>query len=112
MKKRILTVIGMLMVWATFAAAQQMVPAAKTDSPPAKTVGPAKTTSPARPAILRQKSATAVDPDFAYKANCSRCHLEPRKFSERKMATIMRHMQVRANLTEDEAAAILRYLTR
>ena len=53
-----------------------------------------------------------VDGDVAYKANCMRCHTAPKKFSEREMVTVMRHMRVRANLTEAEEKAILRYLTR
>jgi hypothetical protein len=36
----------------------------------------------------------------------------PRRLPDREMATIMRHMRVRANLTAEEAEAILRYLTR
>lgn len=53
-----------------------------------------------------------LDADAAYKANCVRCHAAPRKFSERRMATVMLHMRVRANLTEEETKAILKYLTR
>ena len=56
--------------------------------------------------------AFSVDGDQAYKANCLRCHAEPRKFRQREMVTIMRHMRVRGNLTEDETGAILQYLTR
>lgn len=71
--------------------------------------------APAKPAVVQtaeDEPAPIVDGDDAYKANCSRCHLPPRKFSERKMATIMRHMRVRANLTQPEADAILAYLTK
>jgi len=53
-----------------------------------------------------------VDGDAAYKANCARCHQETRKFPERRMATIMQHMRVRANLTQEEVEAILKYLAR
>jgi len=53
-----------------------------------------------------------IDPDEAYKANCARCHVEPRKFSERETATVMLHMRVRSNLTEEETKAILKYLTQ
>ncbi len=71
---------------------------------------------PATQAATAQKAqeeqAKRVDGDTAYKANCARCHAAPAKFSERQTATIMRHMRVRANLTEGETAAILKYLTR
>ena len=58
------------------------------------------------------KPKPPINADLAYKANCTRCHVAPRKFSERATVTIMRHMRVRANLTEEEAQAILKYLTQ
>ncbi len=58
------------------------------------------------------KRRPAFNADLAYKANCTRCHVAPRKFSERATVTIMRHMRVRANLTQEEAEAILQYLTQ
>ena len=48
--------------------------------------------------------------DDAYKQNCTRCHAEVPKLDAKRSNTIMRHMQVRANLTKDEAQAILEYL--
>ncbi len=61
--------------------------------------------SPGKPGGRTSKPAK-VDPDQAYKANCLRCHWEPRKLSELEMVTVMRHMRVRANLTVEEARAI------
>jgi cytochrome c5 len=49
--------------------------------------------------------------DEAYKQNCTRCHNEVPKLDPKRTNTIMRHMRVRANLTKDEAQAILDYLT-
>ena len=48
--------------------------------------------------------------DDAYKQNCTRCHAEVPKLDPKRSNTIMRHMRVRANLTKDEAQAILDYL--
>lgn len=48
----------------------------------------------------------------AYKQNCTRCHSEVPPVSARRTKTIVRHMRVRANLTPDEAQAILQYLTQ
>ncbi len=48
--------------------------------------------------------------DEAYKQNCTRCHNEVPKLDPKRTTTIMRHMRVRANLTRDEAQAILDYL--
>jgi len=60
----------------------------------------------------KSKVVKPLSGDQAYRANCTRCHVEPRRFSERKTATILRHMRVRGYLTEEETAAILRFLTQ
>lgn len=112
MKSRVIFLLLTVVVWAAVAAAQQLVGSGKTDPSAVKAVTPAKTTPAAKTPVYRPKAVKPLDADQAYKANCSRCHLEPRKFSERKMATIMRHMQVRANMTAEEAQAVLRYLTK
>ena len=51
-----------------------------------------------------------IDPDDTYKNNCMRCHAAVQEYSPAKTATIVMHMRVRANLTEEETQAILRYL--
>ena len=62
-------------------------------------------------------SVTEVNQDWMlqgekrYRANCGRCHQPPRKFAAREMATIVRHMRVRAMLTEDDAKYLLYYMT-
>ena len=53
----------------------------------------------------------SIDPDTAYKNNCMRCHASTQQYSPRMTRTIVMHMRVRANLTEDQAQAILEYLT-
>lgn len=50
--------------------------------------------------------------DQAYKSNCTRCHAEVPKLNPRQTKTIVRHMRVRANITHDEAEAILQYLNK
>jgi hypothetical protein len=39
-----------------------------------------------------------------------RCHASTQQYSPRMTKTIIMHMRVRANLTEDQAQAILEYL--
>jgi cytochrome c5 len=64
--------------------------------------------------------STAVHPDAAerlegekrFKANCGRCHTTPHKYSPRVMATIVRHMRVRATLTDEDMRLILHYMTQ
>jgi len=63
------------------------------------------------PGFAGDRKQAAVDPDDAYKNNCTRCHSEVRAYSPRMTATIVNHMRVRANLTAEEADAILQYLT-
>jgi hypothetical protein len=45
-------------------------------------------------------------------ANCGRCHQAPHKIHPRMMATIVRHMRVRATLTDEDMKAILAYMTQ
>jgi len=103
---------GMLFLFlslAVLAAAPALAgskPAAKTAAADAASAAASAAPKAAKPV------ATELTGDAAYKSNCMRCHGEPRKFSERAMKTIMRHMRVRANLTDKETELILEYLTR
>ena len=47
-----------------------------------------------------------------FHANCGRCHQSPHKFPPRMMATIVRHMRVRATITDEDMRLILRYMTQ
>jgi mono/diheme cytochrome c family protein len=47
-----------------------------------------------------------------FQTNCGRCHMAPHKFPPRMMATIIRHMRVRATLTDQDMHLILRYMTQ
>jgi mono/diheme cytochrome c family protein len=46
-----------------------------------------------------------------FRSNCGRCHTSPPKFPPRMMATIVRHMRVRAAITDQDMRLILRYMT-
>jgi len=46
-----------------------------------------------------------------FRSNCGRCHAAPPKFAPRMMATIVRHMRVRATITDQDMRLILRYMT-
>ena len=63
-------------------------------------------------AAVVEPARPGIDPDKAYKAHCSACHTEPRRYSDRATVTIIQHMRVRANLTAAEEKAIIEYLTR
>lgn len=45
-----------------------------------------------------------------FNQNCSRCHMAPQGFPPRISGTILRHMRVRASLSEQDERDILRFL--
>lgn len=52
-----------------------------------------------------------VEGEKRFHSNCGRCHAAPPKFPPRMMATIVRHMRVRATITDQDMRLILRYMT-
>jgi hypothetical protein len=50
--------------------------------------------------------------ELRFRANCSRCHAAPQKFPPRMMGTILRHMRVRATITDEDRRLILFYMTQ
>ena len=69
------------------------------------------------PEPVRNTSAIDVNQDWMvqgqkrYATNCGRCHQAPHKFSPREMATAVRHMRVRAMLTQDDMKYVMYYMT-
>lgn len=59
-----------------------------------------------------QDDPMRLEGEKAYHANCGRCHMAPPKFAPRMMATIVRHMRVRATITDQEMRVILHYMTQ
>jgi mono/diheme cytochrome c family protein len=53
-----------------------------------------------------------IEGERRFQANCGRCHMAPQKFPPRMMATIVRHMRVRATLTDEDMRSILYYMTQ
>lgn len=47
-----------------------------------------------------------------FRANCGRCHVAPQKFPPRMMATVLRHMRVRATITDQDMRLVLFYMTQ
>jgi hypothetical protein len=58
-----------------------------------------------------QIKAQHLEGEKRFRENCGRCHNAPAKFNPRMMGTIIRHMRVRAMLTDDEMKVILKYIT-
>ncbi len=68
----------------------------------------------AAPAVVHLTDAGSmrVAGEQRFHANCGRCHATPQKFPPRMMATILRHMRVRATITDEDRRLILLYMTQ
>ena len=99
MKMKILGAAWVLSTAALFMAAADSAP--RTNSVPPSTV---------------QSSASAetmrIEGEKRFRANCGRCHAAPHKFPPRMMATIVRHMRVRATITDEDMRLVLYYMTQ
>jgi len=84
---------------------------------------PKNANSTADPAVITNNSASAernseaadntrAEGEKRFRSNCSRCHTAPHKFPPRMMATIVRHMRVRATITDADMRYILAYMTQ
>jgi mono/diheme cytochrome c family protein len=65
-----------------------------------------------RTARVRDENAMRIEGEKRFRANCGRCHMAPDKFPPRAMATIVRHMRVRAMITDEDMRLILHYMTQ
>lgn len=55
-------------------------------------------------------SAPEDEGERVFAQNCARCHNSPEGFPPRISGTIVRHMRVRANISEHDEQALLSYL--
>jgi|SRR5580765_207586 len=53
-----------------------------------------------------------IEGEKRFHSNCGRCHAAPQKFPPRMMATVLRHMRVRATITDEDRRLILFYMTQ
>jgi cytochrome c5 len=111
---------GMAMLAALCGAAQERTAvnvsattagsAATTKPAPAKAPAESTSSTGAKPAAAAAEATARIEGEKKFKSNCGRCHNAPQKFSPQMMATVMRHMRVKASLTEEDTKLILRYL--
>jgi cytochrome c5 len=59
-----------------------------------------------------QADAMRLEGEKRFRANCGRCHAAPQKYPPRMMATIVRHMRVRATITDEDMRLVLFYMTQ
>jgi len=67
-----------------------------------------------RPPVIQARAdsdALRVEGEKRFRANCGRCHAAPHKFPPRMMGTIVRHMRVRATITDEDMQYILFYMS-
>jgi mono/diheme cytochrome c family protein len=69
------------------------------------------TPSSAAAPSAEQEQQWTIQGEKRYRANCGRCHQPPHKFPPRAMAMAVRHMRVRAMLTDDDMKYLLYYMT-
>jgi cytochrome c5 len=69
--------------------------------------------STATPTIQANNSdAMRVAGEQRFRTNCGRCHAAPQKFPPRMMKTVLRHMRVRATITDEDMKLVLFYMTQ
>ena len=68
--------------------------------------------SAATPVVHAEDAAMRVQGEQRFRANCGRCHATPQKFPPRMMKTVLRHMRVRATITDEDMRMILFYMTQ
>jgi len=71
----------------------------------------AKETSGTVTITSTKADAMRVQGEQRFRANCGRCHAAPQKFPPRVMATVLRHMRVRATITDEDMRLILFYMS-
>lgn len=73
----------------------------------------AKKNASAVPVVQSSDADTMrIQGEQRFHANCGRCHAAPQKFPPRMMATVLRHMRVRATITAEDQRLILFYMTQ
>jgi len=80
----------------------------------ARAEGPSAKKDASGPTVARTSDADVMrlQGEQRYRANCGRCHAAPKKFPPRMMATVLRHMRVRATITDEDMRLVLFYMSQ
>lgn len=62
------------------------------------------------PARTAAHANTQSDGERLFEANCGRCHRPPEQISPKVAGSVLRHMRVRATLSQEDEQAILKFL--
>lgn len=102
---------GALSLCSNFASAQETKNvAANVPDAPREVVAHANTAPSS--AASQEDARWRLEGERRFATNCGRCHQAPHKYPPRVMATAIRHMRVRATITDDDMRYILRYITQ
>jgi cytochrome c2 len=88
----------------TCAFAATMVSAAIAAQAPPSTASPARAAAPTHVAQQHVNEGQRI-----FEQNCSRCHNPPDGFSQHISGTVVRHMRVRANLSEHDMKELMKF---
>jgi mono/diheme cytochrome c family protein len=86
-------------------------PASAQETPSASALTHTSARSKAAPDASEAR-ALRLEGEKRFRTNCGRCHQPPHKFPPRVMAAAIRHMRVRAMITDEDMRLILRYMTQ
>jgi len=86
--------------------------ASKGTTPPVVVSSVAVSSTVAPPVAAQNSASMRVEGEKRFRTNCGRCHMPPHKFPPKMMATIVRHMRVRALITDEDMRYILAYMTQ
>ncbi|MGA2051264.1 MAG: cytochrome c [Terracidiphilus sp.] len=64
---------------------------------------------PYKDPVRKQAAAKQDDGERVFQQHCSRCHTAPDGFSPRISGTVVRHMRVRASLSQHEEQELLHF---
>ncbi len=112
MKYRISVGISLILAFALVALVAAQTPSSGSSGSASASQGSSTSSQPKTDKTKKLHLPPNFSADEAYKQNCTRCHSEVPPVNARRTKTIVRHMRVRANITADEAEAILQYLTQ
>ena len=112
MKYRISVGISLILAFVLVALVAAQTPNSGSSGSTSASQGSSTSSQPKADKTTKLHLPPNFSADEAYKQNCTRCHSEVPPVNARRTKTIVRHMRVRANITADEAEAILQYLTQ
>ena len=106
-------ILAVVLILAAIVAAEsgKNSSAAKASGPPV-VVSSGVASSVVAPPTAAQNRAVRVEGEKRFRTNCGRCHMPPHKFPPKMMATIVRHMRIRALITDEDMRYILVYMTQ